>query len=96
MNKLIQKVRNTEHRPGQQPLQRPNARASDGEVRRMTGQSGPAHPANMHHVHYHQHGDHRQEGLHSGPENSSKPPPVMAGKPFQRPPNAGGGNGNNT
>jgi hypothetical protein len=59
----------------------------------MTGKSGPAAPPGHHHIHYHQHGDHRQANLHSGPENCSKPPPVQAGRPLGGPMNGRNGNG---
>jgi hypothetical protein len=88
MNRLISKVRNTEHRPGPQPLERPNARSTEP---RMHGDSGPAHPHNMTHVRYHAHGD-RGDMAHSDSRTSSKPPPVMAGRPH----NGANGNGNGT
>jgi hypothetical protein len=92
MNRLIQKVRNTTHRPGPQPLQRPNVRSTEP---RLHGDSGPAHPHNMSHVHFHAHGD-RGDMQHSGPETSSKPVPVQAGKPLHGPMNGGDTNGLDT
>jgi hypothetical protein len=75
------------------PLARKNARADDGDVRSMTGPSGPAAPPGHRHIVYHKHGDHRQEGLHSGSKTSSKPPPVNAGRPLHGPMNGGDTNG---
>jgi hypothetical protein len=73
------------------PLARPNARAADSDVHRMTGQSGPAAPPGHHHIRYSRLGDHRDGGnFHTGSKNSSKPPTVMAGVPRT----AGFGNGN--
>jgi hypothetical protein len=85
----IARIRNTPHRPGPQPLQRPNARATEP---RLHGDSGPAAPPGHHHVHYHRHGD-RGDMQHSPPEASSKPPPVNAGKPYGGPSNGGDTNG---
>jgi hypothetical protein len=73
--------------PGPQPLQRPNARATEP---RMHGDSGPAHPHNMRHVHYSRHGD-RGDMQHTAPGASSKPPAVQAGR--SREPMNGGNNG---
>jgi hypothetical protein len=92
----IPRIRNTEHRPGPVPLPRPNPRASDHDVAKMTGKSGPAAPPGHHHIKYSAVGDHRQPGLHSGSENSSVPPKVMAGRPQQMMMNRGDGNGNGT
>jgi hypothetical protein len=82
--------------PKAQPLARKNPRASDSDIRSATGPSGPAAPPGHHHISYHKHGDHRQEGLHTGPENSSKPVEVEAGRPklFSTDNNGGNGNGN--
>jgi hypothetical protein len=77
--------------PKAQPLARKNAQATEP---RLHGDSGPAHPHNMPHVHFHAHGD-RGDMQHSGPETSSKPVPVQAGKP-RGIPNGGNGNGIDT
>jgi hypothetical protein len=63
------------------PFARPNARASEEAIRSQTGKSGPANAPGHHHVHYHQHGDHRQAGLHSGSANSSAVPRIQPGQP---------------
>ena len=83
-------------RPGKQPLPRDNPRASDADIRSQTGGSGPISGSHTKHVVHSKEGDHRQPGLHSGSENRSKTPPVMAGSPqdFARarsvlPPNGG-------
>jgi hypothetical protein len=63
----------------------PNARASDADVRRLTGHSGPANAPGHHHVKYTQHGDHRQAGFHTGSANTSAVPRIPAGGPPLRP-----------
>jgi hypothetical protein len=69
--------------PKAPPLERPNPRANDSDVRSQTGRSGPVNVPHHHHHKYTQLGDHRQEGLHSGSQNSSVPPKVQAGRPQQ-------------
>jgi hypothetical protein len=65
------------------PLARPNARASENDIKSMTGKSGPAAPPGHHHIKYHAHGDHRQgDNFHSGSATSSAVPRVQAGKPI--------------
>jgi hypothetical protein len=73
------------------PFARPNARASEADIRSQTGKSGPANAPGHHHVHYHAHGDHRQANLHTGRENSSAVPRVeTAGQRVQIPPSSRG------
>jgi hypothetical protein len=62
-----------------------NARASDSDIRRMTGGSGPASAPGHHHVHHSVHGDHRQANFHTGSANTSAVPHVQPGGPPLRP-----------
>jgi hypothetical protein len=71
---------------------RPNARASDHDVARMTGGSGSIFGSHTKHVVHSKIGDHRQ-GIHTGSENSSVPPKVQSGgRPQQFPMRGGNGN----
>jgi hypothetical protein len=74
------------------PPTRPDVRASESDIRHMTGKSGPANAPGHHHVHYSVHGDHRQ-GMHTGSANQSKPPVITAGRPAQVFSRNGGDNG---
>jgi hypothetical protein len=62
------------------PLSRPNARASDSDVRKMTGSSHT--PGGQAKVHRTTEGDHRQPHHHTGHANRSTPPQVQAGRPY--------------
>jgi len=70
----------------QQPMRKAgpphgDARASDSDIRSMTGSSrGPGGQTRVHHERI---GDHRQPGLHSGSETRSRVPHVTAGRPFE-------------
>jgi len=80
----------------QKPMQKApplpaNTRASDHDVRRMTGHSGPIHGSHTRHVHHTVEGDHRQDGLHSGHQNRSTPPKVQSGQRQNFPPMRNGG-----
>jgi hypothetical protein len=73
--------------PAKKPLERPDVRSTEP---RLHGDSGPAHPSNMHHISFHRHGD-RGDMSHTGSANNSKPAAVLAG--VARAPGFGNGNG---
>jgi hypothetical protein len=86
----ISKFVNQRSRPHAPPTARPNARASEADIKSMSGKSGPANAPGHHHVHYHPEGDHRQANLHTGRDNASAVPRIQPGLPRQLP--TGGGN----
>ena len=51
---------------------RDNPRASESDITRMTGGSRTEGTPYHRHIHHTVEGDHRQEGLHSGRENTSR------------------------
>jgi hypothetical protein len=57
-------------------MQRPDARASQADIRRMTGSSRGADNGSPYAKHTNQQrlGDHRQPGHNTGPKNRSEPP----------------------
>ena len=72
------------------PPMRPNARASEADIRSQTGRSHT--PGGQVRVHHEKIGDHRGHGgsQHTGSENRSKVQPIQAGRPFNpgEPPDA--------
>jgi len=62
---------------------RDNPRASESDITRMTCGSRTEGTPYHRHIHHTVEGDHRQEGLHSGRENTSRVPPIDAGRAQQ-------------
>jgi hypothetical protein len=89
----IARIRNTPHRPGPQPLQRPNVRASEHDIASQTGGSKTEGTPYHRHVVHSVEGDRRQGGLHSGEKTQSRVPQLQAGKPLHGPMNGGDTNG---
>ena len=84
MSLVTKTARGQKSRPPSPPLQRPNPRASEADIRSQTGGSGPISGSHTKHVVHTVEGDRRQEGLHSGHANTSKTAPVQAGQPRVR------------